>query len=178
MRAILVASDTKGGEMAKLTFDTAAVKELFDHAMASKEHRLGFGQLCDPKLLRTGEKMPARGYADESQIDKSRLEPSLILVKDSGCYLMSSGLPSLPGSKTANKVVYAKGLGPDCDYDVLRSKCGGDDFAEHLPARMFEQAVLSGAKSVTVSMTQKFIKVEFREPTRTQAKGPDQGPQR
>lgn len=49
-------------------------------------------------------------------------------IKDEGTYIMSNGLPAL----TENHVVYAEGFDADCDWDLLRDACGGDDFAEFL----------------------------------------------
>ena len=49
-------------------------------------------------------------------------------IKDDGTYLMSNGIPMLK----ENHVVYAKGYESGCDYDSLRSACGGDDFVEFL----------------------------------------------
>ncbi len=53
----------------------------------------------------------------------------VLLVKDHGVYLM----PDIEGKPPA--IAYAEGLNPDIDgyiYDVVREKCGGDDFEEHL----------------------------------------------
>lgn len=53
--------------------------------------------------------------------------PGLLYCKDSGIYLMSTGLdPSLPP-------VYAKGYGPRTHGRRLAAAVGGDDFAKVFP---------------------------------------------
>lgn len=75
-----------------------------------------------------------------------------MLVKDDGIYLMSNGEPGLPGAKTANKIVHARGFEalPSTAaieerserYDKIRAAAGGDDFAEFLPAKSFDMLLL------------------------------------
>src|SRR5262245_60176401 len=48
--------------------------------------------------------------------------PGFWLVKDQGVYLLSNG------DRTAHEPVYAVGLGPRADYDLVRAFAGGDDF--------------------------------------------------
>jgi hypothetical protein len=148
--------------MPKLSFKTADFLPIHEHAKGSSDFRLSFSDLADKSLLKAGETMPKRGWAEESQIDKSKIGPRILLVKDQGCYLMSAGIPALTGTGTANAVAYAEGLGPDCDYEDLRCACGGDDFAEPLPLSMFDQAMKSGAKTVFVHLNKTTIRVSWK----------------
>lgn len=149
--------------MAKLTFKIADVRKLYEHAQNSKEHRASFSHLIDPKLLKAGETMPKVGYATSAQLDLSKIPAHLLLVKDQGCYLMSSGLPSLLGAKgEPNLVVYAKGLGQDCDYDKLRAACGGDDFSEALPAEWFDAPMKTGATELHINLTKTKLSISYR----------------
>jgi hypothetical protein len=109
--------------MARISFDRAAVMRLIAHANAASEHRSPWG-----------ERKP-RG-------------PQLLLVGDDGVYLMSSGLPAMPGAKggTSNFVVYAKQCDPtkmsdDRCRDAKERYFGGDDGIEYLPVALFEQAL-------------------------------------
>jgi len=100
--------------MSRLSFKKAGVVELLEHSRESAEHRKTWG-------------------------DKENL-PGLLLVKDDGIYLMSTGIPGL-GKKDGGEgshVVYARGYGKDADYDRIRDAAGGDDFSERLPLSYFE----------------------------------------
>jgi len=60
--------------------------------------------------------------------------PGLIFVKDQGIYLIST--KAYPKGKTPaseNEVAYAKGFGPNADWDVVCDAAGGDDFSELIP---------------------------------------------
>ena len=96
----------------KLSFPCRDVAALLAHMDASGEHQAAY------------EAAPV---------------PGLFWVKDQGCYLMSTGLPRLPGEGTGSKVVYAEDLGPDAGWGFVQSVCGGDDVAELLPADAFDR---------------------------------------
>jgi len=88
--------------MATLTFPIEAVRALVAHAQAATTHRAAYGGTAVAALQ---------------------------FVKDSGIYLMSSGLPIAPP-------VYAKGYDPTKDGDVWDRSVdavGGDDFCETFP---------------------------------------------
>lgn len=84
-----------------------------------------------------------------------------MLVKDDGIYLMSSGEPGLPGTDTANKVVYARGyeaLPPTARvedrmarYDKVRDAAGGDDFAEFLSAKSLAKLEANGRLEIALT---------------------------
>lgn len=123
--------------MSKLTFKTAEVRPLLDHAKAASEHRPTYGQ--DPI-------------------------PSLLLVGDQGVYLMSSGIPMLAKEKgEGSQVAYAEGTDPnggdDDWYDNKRALYGGDDGVDAIPLHMFEQAMARDKETFTVTLTARSIRV-------------------
>lgn len=64
--------------------------------------------------------------------------PKLMLVKDSGVYLMTDAQRTEEEVKNETGIVFAKGFNPSVDdfdkwYEKARSGLGGDDFAETLP---------------------------------------------
>ncbi len=127
--------------MALLKFKMADLRPLLNHARDCKEHRGVYGA------------KPVAG---------------LMLVKDEGIYLMSSGLPMLqksPNGKT-NLVVYARGFDPYKDgdvWDACRDAVGGDDFVEMLPLSYFTKPAALLADSCTISLTAKSLTITFRD---------------
>ena len=144
--------------MAKLIFSGADVRVLFDHAKASPQHSPTFGMLCTDEYLKDGEKRTGE-YAASEQIDLAKVPAHLQLVKDQGSYLMSSGIPRLPGKAEHNHVVYAEGFGPDADWDFVRQALGGDDFVEPLFLDMFQRAMDEKATKVWLNVTTKNIAI-------------------
>ena len=125
--------------MSKLTFKTAEVRPLFDHAKAASEHRPTYGQ--DPI-------------------------PSLHLVGDQGVYLMSSGIPMLAKEKDkgeGSQVAYAEGTDPNDGgfewYENKRALYGGDDGVDAVPLHMFEQAMARDSETFTITLTARSIRV-------------------
>lgn len=113
--------------MARLTFDGASVKELYEHAKSCAHYRKVYGE------------------------DKG---PGLFLVHDQGVYLMSGGIPHLehPDCPENHKVAYAKGCNPEKDrgwWEEAKSLVGGDDFAEHIPIDWWDDAFSTGQRVVT-----------------------------
>lgn len=166
--------------MARLIFDAKEVRKLYEHAKAAPEQSASFEHLTSPSYLKDGEIMPASGVMRPNQADPKKIPAHLILVKDLGVYLMSSGLPHLPGSgeeKSPNgtpfrpmrHVVFADGLGPEADYYDI-SAVSGDDFAEAIPLEFFREAMESNAKTFSVQLSEKNIRISFdaraREPER------------
>ena len=147
--------------MAKMVFNGEDVRVLYEHAKAAVEHRVTFEMLCNPAYLKQGVTLKKGEYAKDEQIDKSKIPPSMVFVKDQGVYLMSSGIPGLPGEGSLNRVVYAKGLGKDADYDDIAHAAGGDDFAESLPLSMFDQAMAERATSVAINLSARKISVTW-----------------
>ncbi|MEI9979858.1 MAG: DUF3085 domain-containing protein [Edaphobacter sp.] len=103
--------------------------------------------------------------------------PGVMLVKDDGIYLMSNGEPGLPGTETANRVVYARGYEAlpgtasmeerMARYDKVRDAVGGDDFAELIPARSF--TTLEPEGSVQIELRADKMMVSIVRPPLTSA---------
>ena len=84
--------------------------------------------------------------------------PALFLVKDEGIYLMSNGQPGLmaKGGKNHQQVVYAAGHTPADGW------LGGDDFAETLELKFFQNALQLRSKEIHITLNDKDIKLEAR----------------
>ena len=95
-----------------LYFDLAVALCLAEHAFRCDQHAQSFSE------------------AD----DNTDCPGALVWAKDGGTYLMSTGLPAIPGDDgSPNLVAYAHGWAPGDDHpDAADTPMGGDDFAEHL----------------------------------------------
>ena len=148
-----------------LTFPVADVQTLIGHAKAAPEQRLSFSDLFDKSLLKPGVKIARGEWAREEDIDKTKVPPSLLFVKDQGAYLMSAGVPALRVECSESSVVtYARGMHPQKDsdwWDMASAICGGDDFAERLPVAMFESALAArpAAKTIRIRLSNTKIAV-------------------
>ncbi|MFJ6776844.1 DUF3085 domain-containing protein [Kitasatospora sp. NPDC091257] len=103
-----------------LRFPLADILSLAEHAAAALDHRTS-------------------SYSDASGA-------CLIWVKDDGTYIMSNGLPHLPGKD----VVHADGWGPGTENELRDTPVGGDDFAEYFPLN----EPLSSDAATTTTMLQ------------------------
>ncbi len=141
--------------MAKLLFDLEALRPLVQHAIDAKERRLTSSLHGDhaamKRILKEGVVLGPMDWPTKEQINFDQVPAHLVLVKDAGVYLMSPGLPALPGVETANKVVYARGYGPDADYDELR-RVSGDDFSQHIDIGWFSKALAEGNKTMGLDL--------------------------
>lgn len=118
-----------------LSFPKDRVRALLAHSRAASERHPTFDQLYDPSLHKPGREDAPAG-ADE--IDPARVPAGLLLVGDSGVYLMSNvdGGPSDPDRPGP---VYATEADPTTlDFDSWRkhkqATFGGDDGVEFLDA--------------------------------------------
>ncbi len=151
--------------MATLKFETSEVRKLVDHAKASPQHSATFANLLDKRFAKAGAVPNAHGLYKSHDMDLTKIPAALILVKDSGIYLMSNGVPDLPGTSNRNYVVYAETYGADADYHHIRRAAGGDDFAEALTLEMFKnplaQAEKLGKGFVCIQLTTNYIRVTY-----------------
>lgn len=115
-------------------FDRAEVERLLAHAKAAPEHWKPY--------------------------EKGEAEAGLILVGDSGVYLMSNGTPGLfvPGGSKGQLVAYAAECNPvklpfDDWWGNKRAGFGGDDGADLLPANFIENALKLQKGDVTLDVT-------------------------
>lgn len=136
---------------AKLSFNLDEIRPLVEHAKAAPQHGMTYEMQFDSKHWLPGVKIGPGEWPKPEQLDYSSVKPHLQLVKDHGVYIMSSGRPILPGKDTLNHVVYAKGLGPDADYDAIHA-VSGDDLVVALDLDFFEKALAMKAKSVDIKL--------------------------
>jgi len=146
-----------------LTFNTSEVAPLVKEAKEATSRRCTFEQMFDPSLHKGGKiKNVREGCPDVKNIDLSKVLPSLWLVKDEGCYLMSNSI--IPaGQKNAN-VAYAHESNPktmDVDkwYGNARYIMGGSDCALALPIEWFDEVVASGKATFRLQILAKSIKL-------------------
>jgi hypothetical protein len=94
-----------------LYIDLALALRLAEHAHAAPQHAPSFSE----------------------RQDRSTCPGGLVWVGDQGIYLMSTGLPKIPGDDgTPNLVAYAHGWGPDEHRSTVDTHLGDEDFDEHL----------------------------------------------
>jgi len=111
---------------------------LLTHSENAPEQGVTFQHLVDPTCWKPNATVIHGLRVDAKDVDKTKIPPSLILVKDQGCYFMSNGQPELPGTTSRNHVVYGNETGPD-DYESTRRLCGGDDFAELIDCKTIRE---------------------------------------
>lgn len=159
--------------MAKLVFEVAKVRELYEHAKGCTEHTPTFDMLFEKKHLKDGVKAFANGeYAGQDEYDPAKIPGHLKLVKDQGAYLMSSGRPHLMGSETRNKVVYAAGFGPDADWDRVQDALGGDDFVQAIPLEWLDRAFSDEAVKLWINISRTKLSIGWEASADVRAKNP------
>lgn len=129
-----------------LTFSATDVLRIVAHARAAPDHRA-----------------PLIDYSTETGEVYGPAVPAVMFVKDSGIYLMSSGLPRDLGEGESSFVVYAKGFDPrtndDCHEDSSYA-VGGDDFGEFLRGKFLDQIEADArVGNVRLSVGQNSIKL-------------------
>lgn len=136
-----------------LKFSKNEVKKLVDHSLNSPIFNPLFVHTLDKKYWKEGAVPNGHGFVNAKDVDVSKIEPYICLVKDSGCYLMCGTRENLPGKDTKKFVVYAAGFGPDADWDIVQDACGGDDFCEGLPLEWFVEALSFPGEFVMLKFT-------------------------
>lgn len=154
--------------MGKLYFNVTEVKPLLEHSSAAPSQRASFAHMFDKRFWKDGAQ-PSNGYVRAEDVDTSKIEPSVILVKDDGAYLMSNGSPGLLAEAQSGRhqVTYAKHCNPKTDpdcWETARRLVGGDDFAEPLPIRMFQEMLNAkpSAETIVVNVLKTKITVEAK----------------
>lgn len=132
--------------MTKLKFKVNDLRPIIEHASNAKLFEIDFIHLADKKYWKPGVKKPKDGFVKADDVDQSKIEPHLSLVKDQGIYLMSGGDPAQWTDETKKQrvVAYAAGYHPDVDndwYQNARAAVGGDDFSECISLEMFKRAL-------------------------------------
>lgn len=153
--------------MAIVKFNMKEVQKLVDELNGTKSYSPTMDDLFKPELYKGGKVVDSSGTAeghkdfgwpDSSQIDKSRVEPQLLLVKDQALYLLNNAdVKGTPRERDA--VVYAHGCHPDKDddfYENARMIFGGDDGSVSIPVGWFELALKANRRlfKVNVAPTQ------------------------
>lgn len=139
--------------MAILKFKRSEVAKIVEHSLANPEYAPSLTHLYEKKYWKPGVKPNEIGFVSADNVDTSKIEPHIHLVKDSGIYLMAATKETLKGEATLHFVVYAEGFGEDADWDDVRAAAGGDDFAENLPLSWFEDAILQEGEYIKLNLS-------------------------
>ena len=122
--------------MTTLKFDTREVLRCVDHAIAAPEQNQSYSETFES------------GTA------------TLVLVKDTGIYLMSNGAPRDIVKEGRSFVAYAVGYDPRAaeeydgqNWDKCRAAVGGDDFAEYFTLDPQAVAALRNGGRLRIKMT-------------------------
>lgn len=103
----------------------------------------------------------SRANPDNQSVYGEAVEPSLMLVKDQGAYLMAPTDPrQMRDDGEGCVVAYAEGCNPAVDedfYENARALCGGDDFCEAIP--LGEPPALDSAHEIHIELTEDSISV-------------------
>jgi len=118
-------------------FDSEGVRKLVEHSRKYPKMAVCFEHMFDPSFWKAGAKPNNFGFANRKDVDASKIQPYLSLVKDSGAYLMSGSEKRLADGD-GNFVVYGNGYEPEADYHKLVKVFGGDDMSLPLPLEWFE----------------------------------------
>ena len=149
--------------MAIIRFNLDDIKPLVEHALASKKHRLTFGMMFDPKYHHDDVVLPEGAMPRDAHIDPTKVKPFLLLAKDDGVYLVSSGLPLLPGKDTASQCAYAHGMGPG-SHATESSSLGNSDFTEAIDIGPIAKAIALGAKRMHIHWQEDNFEIVFDPP--------------
>ena len=159
-----------------LVFDIEGVRRCVRHASRCTRHTPAFADYENPAFYPHNrvpylvDPQTGAQRIDSGQIDTQRVPPALWIVKDDGIYIVSNGMPKMPGEDPAHPsrmfVVYARGFDPDTDPDVHGAACaaaGGDDFAEPIEIDPDLLAFIADpqAGALVVQMSETRMAVEF-----------------
>jgi len=151
--------------MARLTFKIEELKPLVAHALTSATHSPTFNMLLNPAFLKKGAKLGTKGWAEPEDLDPAKIPAHLVLVKDAGVYLLSSGLPRLMDPKDpkgqSSMAAYAKGMRPEDGWDAWQI-LGGDDFAEQIDLAFVKKAIDGGARHLVIDISETQISLASR----------------
>lgn len=156
--------------MPTIRFPLLEVKKLVDDVRSSEELSVSTEDLFEPKNYPNNKIVNSEGltekecieqgkghfWPDHNAIDKSKLSPKLILVGDSGVYLINNRERS-ETPVSSGMIVYAAGCNPDKDEDCYENKVelfGGDDGSVSIPLDWFDMTV---KKKMPIKVTDKFV---------------------
>jgi len=131
-------------------------RRIVEHAASAAEISPTWGQMADPRLQKPSAAGKDILQLTAADVDPAKLPRSLWLVKDSGCYIMSSGKPGLtagdPAKPERQLAVHSAG-GWD-DQDQLEDEIGGDDFVETIPLDFVQAGLAQGHTRLIVGITE------------------------
>lgn len=123
-----------------LTFNLNALRPILAHAVAATSQRPTFAHLSNPAYWKPGVDPTARGWVEPGDVDQTKLQASVWLVKGAGIGIVSAGDPhqaSEDGS-SGPLTAYAAGFDPGRDADCAPravALLGRDEFTEPVDAR-------------------------------------------
>lgn len=139
--------------MTALVFAAQDVAVLVAITRKAKGFKCSMNDLVDPEMWLPGVKPDEHGFVTAAGVDPAKIGPKLWLVKDQGCYLMSNAADQSHTVGGDLFVVYAAGLGKDCDHGTLRQAVGGDDFCEVIPLEDFETMLANNPLEIVIELT-------------------------
>lgn len=109
----------------------------------------------------------SRSHPEGQSLYGEPVEPSLMLVKDQGAYLMAPTDPRQLVDENGERCVvsYAQGCNPNVDddfYENARALCGGDDFCEAIA--LSDLKGLDTATEIHIELTEDSIAVSTLGP--------------
>lgn len=110
------------------------------------------------------EKNTGKKYSDSVNLNKyyEQTNPTLLLVKDEGIYLMASAkLKEIP--KDNSHVCYAEGFEPDTpnSWEKCRRAVGGDDFVEEFAfSGQLQKGVMNGG-DIQINICSEYFEVQL-----------------
>jgi len=131
--------------MNTLIFSLVELQPILEHARNAPKTMLTMADRANESLAKPGAQPDQFGLYDSEDIDVSLLQPSFLLVKDEGVYIMSAGDPRqlIEEGSQRSLVAYAQGLHPGNAgwYDRAVAICGGDDFGERIEVQEIDDLV-------------------------------------
>ncbi len=150
--------------MPSIRFKNAEVRKVLETNKGGQYYRLSLGAAIQNFENRTKRDFKY-GTDNPSDEDYRTTQPTLLLVKDHGVYLMAARLGMEPQIKKPSSertdLCYAIGLNPDTDTGAEQSsrQVSADDFAESFPVEMIEQFINAGA-DLQITLTRSQIKFQ------------------
>jgi hypothetical protein len=134
--------------MSVISFNSCDLLRLVEDLQSASNFRPTIEDLFNPELYPDGRLLDAKGlteaevksaggvfWPDADLIDPARVKPALIMVGDSGLYLMTNAKLDR-SAKDRKALAYAIGCNPHIDKDFRENTCrffGGDDGTVALP---------------------------------------------
>jgi hypothetical protein len=147
--------------MAVLKFKKADLQKIIDHTLQHPEMTPSFKEMSNRAFWKADAKPNTFGWVRPEDVDVSKIQPYVSLVKDAGIYIMSGSKNVLSGSNqgTLHHVVYAEGYGQKADYDAIREAAGGDDFSESLPLDFLLQGMELPGNFLKIKLNRNSVRI-------------------